>query len=257
MDASLYDEVFSAELDPMNLEGIFIQFNSDGHPLYRGRSLSVSDVVVIEPEGIPMLVGMINGRLPVGGSFTRRFTDLVEYNAEIENLRERNIDFTAHDMVGLNIPIAEAGAFYCDRTDFKKIPFDETRTHKPENLMRVVYVEPNRPGYEAELLPDLEHLQQAVAGYIEPIYLEDGTVIVGNEEAKLRGMPGNRRLGDSILAGPFFVCGEDDGEFRSLTDEEAASAMVRFAEPEEISQAEVQADMGFTIFYAAPIGGLA
>ena len=51
-------------------------------------------------------------------------------------------------------------------------------------------------------------------GYIEPIYLEDGTVVVGNEEAKLRGMAGNRRLGDSILAGPFFVCGEDDGEFR-------------------------------------------
>ena len=249
--------MFNAELDPVNLEELFVRFNSDGHPLYRGRSLSVSDVVVIEPEGIPALVGMINGRLPVGGSFSRRFTDLVEYHCEIENLRQRNIGFTAHDMVGLNIPVAEAGAFYCDRTDFKKIPFDETRTHKPENLLRIVYVEPNREAYETEILPDLEHLQKAVDGYIEPIYLEDGTVVVGNEEAKLRGMAGNRRLGDSILAGPFFVCGEDDGELRSLSDEEAACAMKRFAEPEEISQAEVRADMGFTIFYVAPIGGLA
>jgi hypothetical protein len=50
-----------------------------------------------------------------------------------------------------------------------------------------------------------------------------------------------------IIAGPFFVCGEGGDDFCSLTDEEAARAMDRFAEPEQISQAEVEADMGFTI----------
>ena len=81
-------------------------------------------------------------------------------------------------------------------------------------------------------------------------------VVVGNEEAKLRGMAGNRHIGNIIMAGPFFVCGEAYEDFCSLTDEEAASAMIRFAEPEEISQAEVEADMGFTIYYAEPMGGL-
>ena len=138
IDASLYDEVFNAELDPKSLEELFIQFNSEWHPLHRGRSMSVSDVVVIEPEGIPYLVGEIKGSSPLGGSFTHRFTDLVEYNLEIEKLREQNISFEAHDMVGLRIPAVESGAFFCDSVGFKTIAVDESQTHTPDNLMRVV-----------------------------------------------------------------------------------------------------------------------
>lgn len=256
VDPSLYEEVFNAELDPKSLEELFVQFNSEWHPLHRGRSMSVSDVVVIESEGISYLVGEIKGSSPQGGSFIHRFTDLVEYNLEIESLREQNINFEAHDMVGLRIPAVESGAFFCDSVGFEKIAFDESQTHKPDNLMRVVYVEPNRPAYEAAILHDLEHMQKAVDGYIEPVYLEDGLVVVGNEEAKLRGMAGNRHIGNIIMAGPFFVCGESYEDFCSLTDEEAASAMNRFAGPEEISQAEVEEDMGFTIYYAEPMGGL-
>ena len=256
IDASVYEEVFNADMEPASLEELFVQFNSVGHPLHRGRSMSVSDVVVIEPEGIPFLVGEIKGSSPLGGCFTRRFTDLVEYNLEIESLREQDIDFEAHDMVGLKIPAVESGAFFCDSVGFEKIAFDESQTHKPDNLMRVVYVEPNRPAYEATILHDLEHMQKAVDGYIEPVYLEDGLVVVGNEEAKLRGMAGNRHIGEIIMAGPFFVCGEGHEDFCSLTDEEAASAMKRFDEPEQISQQEVETDMGFTIYYAEPMGGM-
>lgn len=107
VDPSLYEEVFNAELDPKSLEELFIQFNSEWHPLHRGRSMSVSDVVVIEPEGIPYLVGEIKGNSPLGGSFIHRFTDLVEYNLEIESLRGQNRNFEAHDMVGLKIPAVE------------------------------------------------------------------------------------------------------------------------------------------------------
>ena len=247
VDPSVYDEVFNADLDPTSLEELFVQFNSDFHPLFRGRSMSVSDVVVIEPEGIPMLVGEIHGRLPAGGKFSQQFTDLIAYNLKIEELRERNIDFEAHDMAELSIPAVESGAFFCDDVGFEKIDFDERQTQKPDNLMRVVYVEPNREPFEAEILPDLEHLQKAVDGYIEAVYLDDGTIVVANEESKLRGMEGNRRIGQTIIAGPFFVCGKGGDDFCSLTDEEAARAMARFAEPEQISQAEVEADMGFTI----------
>lgn len=247
INPAIYDEVFNADVKPNTLEGLFVQFNSDFHPLYRGRSMSVSDVVVIEPEGIPVLVGEIKGRSPYGGNFSSRYTDLAEYNLAIEDLREKDIDFEAHDMVGLSIPAYESGAFFCNDIGFEKIDFDESQTQKPDNLMRIVYVEPNREPFKAEILPDLEHLQKAVDGYIEAVYLDDGTIIVANEESKLRGMEGNRRIGHTIIAGPFFVCGESGDDFCSLTDEEAARAMERFAEPEQISQAEVQADMGFTI----------
>lgn len=62
-------------------------------------------------------------------------------------------------------------------------------------------------------------------------------------------MEGNRTIhdGNTILAGPFFICGLTEDDFRGLTDEEVTKYMEVFKEPEQISQAEVEADMGYTI----------
>ena len=116
---------------------------------------------------------------------------------------------------------------------------------------RVVYVEPGKPAVEKEIGSKLEDLQEAVGGLIECIYSHrDGTLIVANDEAKLLGMEGNRRLdGDSIIAGPFFVCGDTGEDFRSLTDAEVDKYMERFAEPEDITDEEVQRDTGFAFFF--------
>ncbi len=46
IDPTIYDEVFSAEIDESDPEEIYRRFNTEGHPLHRGHSLSVSDVVV-------------------------------------------------------------------------------------------------------------------------------------------------------------------------------------------------------------------
>ncbi len=190
IDPSIYDEVFNAEIDETGLEDIYRRFNTVGYPLYRGHSLSVSDVVV-----------------------------------------------------------TDQGAFYCDTVGFRKVDFDESLAHKPDDLMRVVYVEPNRPAYEAEIADDWKAGQKAVGGLIEMVVNGDGTCIVCNDEGKLIGMEGNRRLdnGFSIIAGPFFICGMTEEDFRSLTDDETAKYLNRFAEPEQISQEEVEADTGFTI----------
>lgn len=190
-DPSTYDEVFNAEIDEFDLEDIYRRFNTDGHPLHRGHSLSVSDVVVMNNK-----------------------------------------------------------AYICQSVGFREIPFDVSLTQKPDNLMRVVYVEPNKPAYVAEVEHTLKGEQRAVKGYIEPVYIEDdGTCLICNEEAKLEGMEGNRRIGDgsSIIAGPFFVVGLTEDDFRGLTDSEVMKYMDRFKEPEQITQEEVQADIGFTI----------
>ena len=94
-------------------------------------------------------------------------------------------------------------------------------------------------------------MQKAVHGLLEVIYIGDPSVtLVGNEEAKLIGMEGNRRVNDgaTIIAGPFFVVGDDGEEFRSLTDEEVVKYMAEFSEPEDISPEEVAADTGFYIY---------
>ena len=167
IDPQIYDEVFNGDIEAKTLEDVFTRFNTESHPLHRGHSLSVSDIVQTD-EGA---------------------------------------------------------------------------------LMTIVYVEPNRPPFVSEVAHTLEAEQRAVGGYIEPIYMEDDNVcLIGNEESKLMGMAGNRRLGEStIIAGPFFVVGLTEDDFRSLTDEEVMTYMERFKEPEQISQAEVESDMGFTI----------
>ena len=187
VQASIYDEVFNAVIDQDDLEDIYLLFNTDGHPLYRGGSMKVSDVVV-----------------------------------------------------------TEEGAFYCNTVGFKPITFDESQTQKPDNLLKVVYVEPGKPPFEAEILHTLEAQQKAVGGFIEPVYLDDDITLVGNEESKLIGMAGNRRLDNgSIIAGPFYLVGDTGDDFRSLTDEEAERMMKRFEQPEDISPEEVEADTGF------------
>lgn len=116
---------------------------------------------------------------------------------------------------------------------------------------RVVYVELGKPAREMMLGTDLKDLQQAVGGLIELIYAhDDRTIIVGNDEAKLIGMEGNRRLETgSIIAGPFFVIGDGGEDFRSLTDEEVSRYLQYYAQPHQITQEEVQADMGW-VFYS-------
>lgn len=191
VDPSIYDEVFSAELDTSNLEEIHRMMKFEGHPLMRAANLTVSDVVVV------------NGR-----------------------------------------------AHICQPRGFEEIDFDVSQTQKPDDLMRVVYVEPNKPAYVADVEHTLEAEQKAVGGgLIQTLYFEDdNTTIIANDESKLMGMPGNRRFGDgsTIVAGPFFVVGIAGDDFRSLTDEEVEKYMERFAVPDQISQEEVEADMGFT-----------
>lgn len=49
IDPAIYDEVFNSEVDESDPEEIYRRFNAGkGHPLFRGHSLSVSDVVVTE-----------------------------------------------------------------------------------------------------------------------------------------------------------------------------------------------------------------
>ena len=68
------------------------------------------------------------------------------------------------------------------------------------NQYRVVYVEPGKPAVEKKIGTRLEDLQAEVGGLIECIYCHrDGTLIVANDEAKLLGMEGNRRLDGSSI----------------------------------------------------------
>lgn len=187
IDPGIYEEVFRGEVNCKDLEEVYSLFNMGGHPLHRGHSLSISDVV-----------------------------------------------------------LTENGTFFCDHLGFKQVDFDPAKAHKPDALLRIVYVEPGRPPFVSEVGRDLLSMQKAVGGPLEVLYNQDGTVLLCNDEGKLTGLEGNRHVGEDIIAGPFLVVGDNGESLRSLTDTEVDRYMERFAQPEKISQEEVEESSGFT-----------
>ena len=91
--------------------------------------------------------------------------------------------------------------------------------------LKVLMVEPGKHPKVTTLKDDLDSLQKAVSigadyqGLIEFISLGNGDCIMCNEEGKLIGLEGNRRLGNDIIVGVFYVMSEnEDGALLSLSD---------------------------------------
>ena len=112
--------------------------------------------------------------------------------------------------------------------------------------IKALMVEPLKEPKVVMLKTDLESLQKAVSigadyqGLIEIISLGDGTCILCNEEGKIIGLDGNRRIGNDIIAGVFYVIGEnDEGELISLTDQQLEFYEKRFFFPEYYTKEDI------------------
>lgn len=107
--------------------------------------------------------------------------------------------------------------------------------------IKALMVEPMKEPTVVTLKTDLDSLQRAVSigvdyqGLIEIITIDDGVCILCNEEGKIIGLEGNRRFGNDIIAGVFYVMGEnEDGELISLNEEKLAFYEAFFHEPQSI-----------------------
>lgn len=111
----------------------------------------------------------------------------------------------------------------------------------------VLMVEPNKHPIITTLKNDLDSLQKAVSigadsqGLIEIIDIDDGVCILCNEEGKLIGLDGNRRIGQDIITGVFYVVGEGGhGNLTSLPEDKRQAYQARFWEPEHYTQGDVE-----------------
>lgn len=79
-----------------------------------------------------------------------------------------------------------------------------------------------------------QEFRKLVNGNIELVMLDRNTAMFCNEEGKLLGLGGNRRLDNGdIIAGNFVIVGDDGGEESvSLTDEQIDKYTKRFEEIE-------------------------
>ena len=119
---------------------------------------------------------------------------------------------------------------------------------RPEE-MRVIIVEPNQAPKVELIKNTLEAQQEVVGGYIEEIYLANDAVVICNEEGKMRDLDANRKIGSDIIAGTFFIAGDDGSEYLvSLTDEQIDTYMEQFQEIEQHTQEEMQNSLYMKIY---------
>ena len=123
-----------------------------------------------------------------------------------------------------------------------------------QKKIKVLMVEPGSHPTEVELDNDLHNLQKAVSigtnyiGLIEIIPIDKKTVILCNEEGKLNGLEGNRRINGDIIAGTFYICGEDEeGNLTSLSEDDIQKYKARFWNPEYYTEEEVEEAIYYTI----------
>lgn len=106
-------------------------------------------------------------------------------------------------------------------------------------MMKVVLVKSGEVAVVTEISETLSEMQKIVGGPIEVLPIDDALIIC-NEEGKLKDLPLNRAIKAGfdiadIIVGTFFVCGEREGEFVSLSDNEAAFYKHMFYYPERFT----------------------
>lgn len=120
-----------------------------------------------------------------------------------------------------------------------------------EDKIRVLKIEPGKEPYVKEIENDYRASQREVEGLIDCIGFGDGCVAVINDEGKINGMEPNRRYGNDIICGPFFICGDGrEGDFISLTGEQIEKYSRQFSEIEQFSgqEPELEPRMTFITF---------
>ena len=124
-----------------------------------------------------------------------------------------------------------------------------------EKRIKALMIEPGKHPCVVELTNDLDSLQKAVSigapdqGLIEFVYIEDNVSILCNEEGKLIGLEPNRRLGEDILCGVFYVVAENNnGDLKSLTKEQQERYSKMFWEPDVIDKSDIERTV-FSIFF--------
>lgn len=186
------------------------------------------------------------------------YKTIYDGNVDTENLESAFILCNENHPVGYNghsmsvsdvVQLEDGSCHYCDSFGFKELTDFDSSKVAPVTGHRMLVIEPHKAPYEMIIPEGLEPLQQAVRGYIECTYpFDDNAFVTGNEEAKLIGLEGNRRIGDSIYAGNILIMGDDGcGGTIDLTNEQIAKYTEMFKNPEDISPEEVQNDLWYKV----------
>lgn len=117
-----------------------------------------------------------------------------------------------------------------------------------EQEITVLKVEPGKVPEKITIPNTLEAMRELVGGRIEVADYQ-GACLVCNASGKLRELEPNRRGGQDVITGTFFLANSDlEGNLCSLSQEDLAHFQQQFAQPEALTEKDVQNAFGFKFF---------
>lgn len=210
VDKNNYELTYVCGLsEKTTLENLFTQFNTDLPQDFKGRSMSVSDVVVMKRNGEEKAY----------------YCDSMGFKEVPQFLSENHLETVEKS----------------EEQNFNQI--DGTINNEPpkQETITVLVVEPMQEPYVKRIPAELEALQKEVDGLIVCAYPSEKPIaLICNDEGKINGLQPNRALYDTegemydIVAGTFLIAGisRDNGDFVSLSPDLQRQFTNRFKNPE-------------------------
>lgn len=112
-------------------------------------------------------------------------------------------------------------------------------------MVTALMVKPGEHPTITQLCDDRDYLNHAISIGEDMLFtatatrLENGIAIIHNAEYASALIPCNRRLGNRILAGTFYIVRVKNSILQSLTDADIIKLTLRFWEPEVFTEDEI------------------
>ncbi len=266
---AIYDRVFAGEVECKSLEDVYRMFNLNHPEGYRGRSLSVSDVVkvcdsdevkpgcyfcdsfgfkeidfepvnikdTVEMEATNMNVEQIKAEYPAGTKI-----ELINMDGESRVSPGMKGEVMGVDDIGQIHMTWENGSSLALNTEV-----DSFKKADAAKKISVLLVQSGKYPKMIEIEDSLEAMQKVVGGDIEEYMpFDDDIAIICNESGKINGLPLNRAIyGEEkavidIIAGDFFVAYApiESENFLSLPREMADKYHQKFKYPERFARTD-------------------
>lgn len=95
--------------------------------------------------------------------------------------------------------------------------------------MRAIIKEVGKQPQIKDVENTLDALKSLVGGYIEVVRLDNGVLLICNEDGKMQGLPPNFKLGyDTVVGTAVFVSFDGKEDFTDLNDMQVEYLMSKF-----------------------------
>lgn len=118
-------------------------------------------------------------------------------------------------------------------------------------MVTALKIEPNKSPYPCQICDDGDYLNHCVSPDSCLVYtasalkIGDHIAAVYCRNGYIFSLPGNRRVGDQIICGTFYIVRVKNGKLVSLTDTDVVKYSLEYWAPESFTEEELQTSLLF------------